>query len=150
MRILLSRVRIGLAQPSYSYRVYVPFSELSKERQSLVSMHSDFGLGAGLLACLPDVIAPLSHLAAEPGLGRQRFGWRLDMIASRVGAILLRAAFPEMLERSVPFRLFVPIAPANATVMGDTIDLAGTFEWLASKIDTLAAEDLLFPIGGER
>ena len=89
MRILLTRTRIGMEPPSYSFRVYVPFTEISLERQALISMHSDYGMGAGLLARLPDVIAPMSHLESAPGLDKHNLGKRIDGVAARLGAILL-------------------------------------------------------------
>lgn len=150
MRILLARTRIGQVQPSYAYRVFVPFTELSPERQGLISMHSDFGHGAGLLARLVDVIAPTPHLEAGPDPEKFRYGLRLDTAAGRLGAILLHAAYPEMLERSVPFRLLVPIAPPNAIRFANVIDLAGCHDWLAGRIDTLGAAALGFRLEGGR
>lgn len=43
MRILLTRTRIGAEAPSYSYRVHIPFTDISLERQALIAMHSDYG-----------------------------------------------------------------------------------------------------------
>src|SRR3546814_20151382 len=45
MRILFVRVRIGVQESGYSYRLYIPFTESSFERQALISVHSDFGRG---------------------------------------------------------------------------------------------------------
>ena len=150
MRILLCRTRIGLVQPSYAYRAYIPFSELSPERQALISMHSDYGHGAGPLARLPDVIAPMHHLEAGPGLDKHRFGGELDLVAGKLGAVLLRAAFPEMLERTVPFRLLVPIAPPNARRLGAVTNLSGRYQALRSDIDAATADSLGFTIGDDR
>ncbi|MDE8650568.1 hypothetical protein [Novosphingobium album (ex Liu et al. 2023)] len=150
MRILLTRVRIGQVLPSYAYRAFVPFTEISLERQALIAMHSDFGYGFGLLARLFDVIAPMAHLEAPPGLEKHRFGIELDLVASRVGAILLHAAFPEMAERTVPFRQLVPIAPPNAAHLGEAVDLTGRHDWLSGQIETLTAEALGFRIEGDR
>jgi len=150
MRILLSRTRVGVQQPSYSYRVHVPFSEISPERQSLLSMHSDFGLGVGRLARLGDVIAPMAYLAAPPGLDKHRDGRALDLLAGRVGALLLRAAFPEMLETTIPFRLQVALTPPNAQLFADIFDLAGRQDWLAGQLDVLTAEMLAFALEHDR
>lgn len=89
MRVLLNRTRIGVEAPTYSYRVYVPFSELSHERQALIAMQSDYGMGAGLLARLPDVIAPPSHLESAPGLALlwQKFTGTSDEATSAVRAM---------------------------------------------------------------
>ena len=150
MRILLSRARIGKAQPSYAYRVFVPFTEISLERQRLISMHSDYGQGAGLLARLSDVIASMVHLEASPGLEKFRGGLALEAIASRLGALLLHAGYPEMLERSVPFRLLVPIAPPPAIRCASVINLAGRYDWVANQIASLDAQRLGFRLEGER
>lgn len=144
MRILLTRTRIGVEAPSYSYRVHVPFTEISLERQALIAMHSDYGLGAGLLARLPDVIAPMTHLDAAPGLDKHRFGKLVDDLADRLGAILLGAVFPEMAERAVPFRLDVPSAPPNARIFGEIETISGRYEALARAIDSLTPSNLGF------
>lgn len=144
MRILLTRIRIGAQTPSYSYRVYAPFTEISFERQGLISMHSDFGHGAGLLARFPDVIAPMTHLEASPGLEKHRIGRLIDAVADRVAAVLLGAAFPEMTERSAPFRFDVPAAPTDARLFGTVDNLSGRYELLASGLEALTPTSLGF------
>ena len=144
MRILLTRTRIGTEPPSYAYRVYVPFTEISLERQALISMHSDYGMGVGLLARLPDVIAPMSHLESAPGLDKYKLGKLIDGVADRVGTLLLAEAFPEMTERSVPFRLTVPSAPPNARLFGMTDNLSGRYEPMSGTQEGLTAEGLGF------
>lgn len=150
MRILLARTRIGQIQSSYAYRVFVPFTEISLERQAFIATHSGYGLGAGLLARLPDVIAPMAHLEASPGPEKYRYALTLDTIAGRLGAILLRAAYPEMLERCVPFRLLVPIAPPGAIRFAWVDDLAGRYEWIAERMETLGAATLGCRLEGDR
>src|SRR3546814_1231619 len=53
MRILFVRVRIGVQESGYSYRLYIPFTESSFERQALISVHSDFvrGLARAYASC---------------------------------------------------------------------------------------------------
>lgn len=150
MRILLTRTRIGVEAPSYSYRVHIPFTDISLERQALISMHSDYGLGAGLLARLPDVIAPMAHLEAAPGLDKHHFGKCVDAVADRVAAILLGAVFPEMAERTLPFRLDVPSAPPNARAFGEIENISGRYETLARDLDGLTASSLGFRAEGDR
>lgn len=150
MRVLLTRTRIGSETPSYSYRAYVPFADISLERQALISMHSDYGMGAGLLTRLPDVIAPMSHLESAPGLDKHNLGKRVDGVADRVGALLLGAAFPEMRERAVPFRLDVPSAPPNARQFGMIENLSGRHEMLARDLNSLTAASLGFRMGSDR
>ena len=144
MRILLTRTRIGAEAPSYSYRVYIPFAEISLERQALIAMHSDYGHGAGLLATLPDVIAPMTHLDAPSGLDKHNSAKAIDGIADRVAALLLGTAFPEMTERVLPFRLDVPSAPTNARLFGRSESLSGRYEMLAQTQDSLTAANLGF------
>jgi len=144
MRVLLTRTRIGTEPPSYAYRVYVPFAEISIERQALISMHTDYGMGAGLLARLPDVIAPMSHLGSAPGLGKHNLGKLIDGVADRVGAVLLAKVFPEMAERTVPFRLTVPSAPPSARLFGTIVNLSGRYEPLACAVESLTAAGLEF------
>ena len=124
MRILLTRTRIGTEPPSYSFRVYVPFTEISLERQALISMHSDYGMGAGLLARLPDVNT---------------------VIATREGTpILLGQVFPGMAEQRSQFRLSVPAAPANARLFETIDNLSGRYEPLSRALENLTAEGLGF------
>ena len=150
MRILLTRTRIGADGPTYSYRVYVPFPEISLERQALIAMRSDFGLGAGLLARLPDVIAPMAHLEAGPCLDKYNFAKAVDGIADRVAAILLGSAFPEMTEQVLPFRLDVPSTPPNARIFGRSNDFSGRYETLVEACDRLTAASLGFRLENDR
>lgn len=137
MRILFARTRIGIDVPTYAYRLFVPFSEISLERQALITMHSDYGQGAGPLARLPDVIAPMAHLEAAPGLGKHELAKRIDAVADRIGAILLGAAFPEMRELTIPFRLEVPAAPPNARLSGEAHNLSGRYDMLSRGLAAL-------------
>ena len=150
MRVLLTRTRIGVETPSYSYRVYIPFADISLERQALIPMHSDYGMGAGLLARLPDVIAPMWHLESAPGLDKHNLGKRVDGVADRVGALLLGAAFPEMRERAAPFHLDVPLAPPNARLFGTIENLSGRYEMLLYDLDSLTAASLVFRMESDR
>lgn len=150
MRILMARVRIGAQEPTYSYRLYVPFTEISLERQALISMHSDFGHGAGLLARFPDVIAPMAHLESTPGVDKHRLASLVDGVADRVGALFLGAAFSEMAERTVPFRLLVPTAPPNATIFGTIDNLSGRYAFLSDHVVTLSAQTLGLRLEGDR
>lgn len=150
MRILLTRTRIGAEAPTYSYRVHVPFTEISPERQALIAMHSDYGLGAGLLARLTDVIAPMAHLEAAPGLDKHKLGKRIGDVADRLGAILLGTAFPEMTERAVPFRLIVPAAPPNARRLGTIENISGRYDGLSRALDDLTAPSLGLRLESDR
>lgn len=150
MRILLTRIRIGVDVPTYSYRVYVPFTEISLERQALISMHSDYGQGAGLLARLADMIAPMAHLEAAPGLDKHNVAKAIDGVADRLAAVLLGVAFPEMTERVLPFRLDVASAPPNARLFARIENLAGRYEMLVQARDSLTAASLGFRMESDR
>lgn len=150
MRVLLSRVRIGVREPTYSYRLYVPFREISPERQALIPMHSDYGHSTGLLARVSDVIAPMAHLESAPGVEKHKRGRLIDDVAERVGALLLQVAFPEMREPMVPFRLMIPAAPSNARVFGSIENLSGRYGELAARLPTVTATSLGFRLEGDR
>lgn len=141
MRTIAARTRIGIQQPSYAYRLFVPLAELSPERQSLISYRSSFGVGShdDHLARLSDVVAPLRHLASPPGLNRFHQSLAIDAVADRVAAMLLNAIFPEMDARRVPFRLLVASAPSNAVVSARINDLTGRYRRLAADLETLDA-----------
>ena len=113
-------------------------------------MQSDYGMGAGLLARLPDVIAPPSHLESAPGLAKHHFAERVDGVASRLAAIFVAAAFAEMTEHLLPFRHHVPAAPPNSTLYGEVQDLTGRYDALARRIDTLTAAGLRFRLETDR
>ena len=150
MRILLTRARISGEASSYSYRVFIPFAEISLERQALIAMRSDYGHGAGLLARLSDIIAPMTHLDAPSSLDKHNFAKAIDGIADRVAAVLLGTAFPEMTERVLPFRLDVPSAPTNARRFGRTESLSGRYEMLVQAQDSLTAVSLGFQMETNR
>lgn len=148
MRILLTRIRIGAT--SYAYRVHVPFTEISPERQALISMHSNYGLRAGTLARLAEVIAPMAYLESPPSLERHNMGRRIEEIADRLGAILLRAVFPEMTAQAVPFRLEVPSAPPDARLFATIENLSGRYDGFAREADTLTSAGLGLRLEGDR
>ncbi|MDX3911149.1 MAG: hypothetical protein QHC67_15220 [Sphingobium sp.] len=47
MRVIAARAHIGDGEPSYAYRLYVPFTELSLERQALIPYRTPFGVEPG-------------------------------------------------------------------------------------------------------
>ncbi|MDF0491503.1 hypothetical protein PX554_25630 [Sphingomonas sp. H39-1-10] len=142
MDIVAFRTRIGQDQPIYSYRLYVPMSELSPERQRLIPYRSNFGIGARdvYLARTDDVIAPMAHLDTPPGPERYAQAKAIEDIASRLSAIILRALFPEMTAETLPFRFFVPSAPPNAVVRASIQDLTARYETLRTRLATFTPE----------
>ena len=56
----------------------------------------------------------MSHLEAASGLDKHNVAKAIDGVADRLAAVLLGAAFPEMTERILPFRLDVASVPPNA------------------------------------
>ena len=67
MQILATRKRVSGTLPHYEYRLFVPFDQLSEERQRLIHYRTDFGTRQGLHARLADVIAPIEYLRMPPG-----------------------------------------------------------------------------------
>ncbi|WP_292940878.1 hypothetical protein [Novosphingobium sp. 32-60-15] len=142
MDIVSSRTRIGLDQPTYAYRLYVPMSELSPERQRLISYRSNFGIGDrdAYLARVDAVIAPMTHLETPAGLERHAQAKAIEDVASRLSAIILRALFPEMTAETLPFRFLVPSAPPNAIMRASIQDLTARYEKLRTLLATFTPE----------
>ncbi len=142
MEIVASRTRIGPDQPTYAYRLYMPMSELSPERQRLISYRSNFGIDArdAYLARINDVIAPMAHLETPAGLERYTQAKAIEEVASRLSAIILRALFPEMTAETLPFRFLVRAAPPNAIVRASIQDLTARYETLRTLLATLTPE----------
>lgn len=142
MDIVSSRTRIGLDQPTYAYRLYVPMSELSPERQRLISYRSNFGIGDrdAYLARVDAVIAPMPHLETPAGLERYAQAKAIEDVASRLSAIILRALFPEMTAETLPFRFLVPSAPPNAIMRASIQDLTARYETLRTLLATFTPE----------
>lgn len=142
MQIVVTRKRVTGTLPQYEYRLFVPFDQLSPERQSLIHYRTDFGRQGGPHARLTEVIAAMDYLMMAPGLARYDRGRAIARIAKRIEAIVIRALFPEMTAALVPI-LFL-----NETEFDDTlaytrmIDLAGRHDWLARIIDDVTAEGL--------
>jgi hypothetical protein len=142
MDIVASRMRIGLEQPTYAYRLYVPMSELSPERQRLTSYRSNFGISArdAYLARVNDVIAPMTHLEMPAGLERCAQAKAIEDVASRLSTMILRALFPEMTAETLPLPFLVPSAPPNAILRASIQDLTARYETLRTPLATFTPE----------
>ncbi|AOH87129.1 hypothetical protein AWL63_23430 (plasmid) [Sphingomonas panacis] len=141
MDIVATRTRIGMDQPTYAYRLYVPMSQLSPERQRLIAYRSNFGIGArdAYLARVDDVIAPMTHLETPPGPVRYAQAKAIEEAASRLSAIILCALFPEMTADMLPFRFTVLSAPPNAIVHATVHELTSRYEALQPLLATITS-----------
>ncbi len=144
MQIIATRTRAAGHHPDFAYRLYIPFDQLSPERQSLISYRTNFGHGrAGeCLARLSEVIAPLSHLELRPGPARYNGGRAIDLVAQRIEAIIVRRLYPEITAVILPVLLRVPANPYDAAIYTSVSELTGRYQALAAQIDELTADAL--------
>lgn len=142
MEIFTSRARLSGSAPYYSYRALVRLDDLDPARRHHVPvLHVATSQRRIPCARMADVIAPdrwfERHLAVPCGLAA-----RLGLVARRLEAILLRAIFPEMVAYLTPPALLVEHDPGSIVHQSTIIDLNGSFDWLASRIDDFRSDDL--------
>lgn len=144
MEMRAIRTRMADPRPLYAYRVYVPFHQLSPERQSLIHYRTRFGhiRSDEYFARLADVIAPMAHLARPSGFDRYVEGQALHRVADRLEAIILGHVFPEMTATNMPLLYEAAIEAESRQVTIRTMDLTGTFETIRHWIDTITGVDL--------
>jgi hypothetical protein len=142
MQILATRRRIAGTLPHFEYRVFVPFDQISVERQNLIPNRSDYGFKGGPWARTREVIAPMDHLRMPPGLAKHDHGRKIEALAKRIDAILLRAVYPEMTATVVPIVLAMPSNPDDALVYTDIADISGRYLSLHAGFAELTSEDL--------
>ena len=111
MEMLAIRTRMVDPRPLYAYRVYVPFHQISPERQALIHYRTNFGhfRSGDHFARLADVIAPMAHLQRPPGFDRYVEGRDLHRVADRLEAIIIGHVFPEMTAKVSQFPRLVPL-----------------------------------------
>ncbi len=144
MQIIATRTRAAGHHPDFAYRLYIPFDQLSPERQSLISYRTNFGHGrAGEhLARLREVIAPMAHLELQPGPARHEQGRAIDRVAERIEAIIVRRLYPEITAVILPVLLRVPANPDDAAIYTSVGDLTGRYQALAAHIEDLTPDTL--------
>lgn len=142
MDILVTRKRIKGTLPHYEYRLFVPFDQLTPERQRLIHYRTDFGKAGGPHARLTEVIAPIDYLRMEPGLARFDVGRSIATVAKRIEARIIGALFPEMTAPIVPILYLGTSNLDDAQIFTRTGDLVGRFDWLARMAGELSADDL--------
>lgn len=142
MQILATRKRLTGTLPHYEYRLFVPFDQLSSERQARIHHRTDFAKRGRPNACLTEVIAPMEYLTMEPGLRRHDVGRTIAGVAKRIEALLVGALFPEMIAAIVPLLFLGEEGLGDCQVYTRTDDLVGRFDWLARMACELRAEDL--------
>ncbi|HEX7783437.1 MAG TPA: hypothetical protein VF509_11585 [Sphingobium sp.] len=150
MDIIASRTRITGSDPRYSYRALVPLDEIDPARRHRVAILR-VQTTTTRLPCtrIADTIAPdrwfERNLAVPCDLAA-----RLNLVARRVEAILLRSVFPEMVTHLAPLALLLDHDPGSAVHRIATIDLNAAFDDIAPRIDMLLAADLGLYQGANR
>lgn len=144
MQIIATRTRAAGHHPDFAYRLYIPFDQLSPERQSLIAYRTNFGHGRASehLARLSEVIAPMTHLEMRPGPARYKQGRTIDLVAERIEAVLVRRLYPEITAVVLPVLIRVPANPDDAAIYTSVADLTGRYQALAAQIDELTADAL--------
>lgn len=142
MEILSTRKRIAGTLPYYEYRLFVPFDQLSVERQGLIHYWTDFGRVGGPFARLSEVIAPIAYLRMEPGLTKFDIGREIAGVAKRVEATIIAALYPEMTAEAVPPLFLADQELDDALIFTRVDDLIGRYEWLARVTGDFKAGDL--------
>lgn len=125
MNIIAMRKRIGGTLPLYEYRVFVPFSALSAERQARIHYRCDFARWGEPLARIAEVIAPMTYLRLAPGLAKHDAGRAIAATAKEVEAVLVRALFPEMTAKLVPLLFNGIDGRPDLRLVATVDDLAG-------------------------
>ncbi|WP_458733067.1 hypothetical protein [Sphingobium xenophagum] len=67
---------------------------------------------------------------------------RLNLVARRIEALIIRTVFPEMTARLTPLTLALESDPGEASCRVAVADLNAAFDRIAPEIDTLMAADL--------
>lgn len=142
MQILATRRRIAGTLPHFEYRIFVPFDQISVERQNLIPNRSDYGFKGGPWARMREVIAPMDYLRMAPGLSRHDCGRPIEALSKRIEAILLGALYPEMTAVVVPIVLAVPSNPDDSLIFTDISDISGRFLALNQLGERLTSEGL--------
>ena len=144
MEMLAIRTRMVAPRPLYAYRVYVPFHQISPERQALIHYRTNFGhfRSGDHFARLADVIAPMAHLQRPPGFDRYVEGRDLHRVADRLEAIIIGHVFPEMTATTPPLLYEAAIDVESRHVVIRVMDLTGTFATIRDQLDTITANDL--------
>lgn len=142
MRIVVARKRIRGTLPHYEYRVFIPFEEISIERQNLIHIRSDYGFSPGPWARVYEVIAPMSHLRLPPGVDRYRQSMAIRTVAQRIEAAIVRHVFPEMTAAAVPIVFIGDADHPDRIVQAGLRELTARFEHFATHEDAVTRDHL--------
>ncbi|WP_030539289.1 hypothetical protein [Sphingobium sp. DC-2] len=142
MDVIVSRSRIPGAASTYHYRALVPLAEVALQRRPrCVVIQAHIGNGRVPSTRIADVVAPAAwyerELATPLGLAA-----RLNLVARRIEALIIRTVFPEMTARLTPLTLALESDPGEASYRVAVADLNAAFDRIAPEIDTLMAADL--------
>lgn len=142
MDIIITRRRLGDIPSRYEYRPLVPFGQMTRECQRyLHPVQAPAIAGGQSCARLAQIIAPISWYA-EDIAGRFDLAARIGLVASRAGALLVGAIFPEMTAHRLQIDFSVDHKLQDAAVHARITDLTGAFERLEASLATLTAHDL--------
>ena len=139
MNIITTRKRISGTLPLYEYRVFVPFSALSAERQQRIHYRCDFARWGEPLARIAEVIAPMAYLRLAPGLAKHEAGSAIAGTAKLVEAVLVRSLFPEMTAYRVPLLFEGDDGRPDVRLIATIDDLSGRQPELAAAGEGLTA-----------
>ena len=142
VKMLVARRRIRGTLPHYEYRVFVPFDEISAERQALLTNRSDYGFKPGPWARISEVIAPMDYLRLQPGGIRYEMGRAIDAVAKRIEATTVRHVYPEMDAPTLPIVFTAPGEFPDALAWTEAFELTGQFNHLSRSGQPLTAEAL--------
>ncbi|QJU58461.1 hypothetical protein HL653_12410 [Sphingomonas sp. AP4-R1] len=142
MDVIVARSRIPGTASTYHYRALVPLAEVAATRRArCVVIQARIGNGRVPSTRIADVVAPAAwydrDLATPFGLAA-----RLNLVARRIEAIIIRTVFPEMTARLTPLTLALEFDPGEAGYRVAVSDLNAAFDRIAPDIDTLMAADL--------
>lgn len=142
MDVIVSRSRIPGTASTYHYRALVPLAEVALQRRPrCVVIQARIGNGRAPSTRIADVVAPATwyerELATPLGLAA-----RLNLVARRIEALIIRTVFPEMTARLTPLMLALDFDPGEASYRVAVADLNEAFDRFAPGIDMLMAADL--------
>ena len=142
MDVIVSRSRIPGTVSTYHYRALVPLAEVALQRRPrCVVIQARLANGRVPSTRIADVVAPAAwyerELATPLGLAA-----RLNLVARRIEALIIRTVFPEMTARLTPLMLALEFDPGEASYRVAVADLNAAFDRIAPEIATLMAADL--------
>ncbi|WOF45088.1 hypothetical protein KNJ79_09540 [Sphingopyxis indica] len=142
MDVIVSRSRIPGTASTYHYRTLVPLAEVAVPRRlRCVVIQARIANGRIPSTRIADVVAPATWYERELATPLD-LAARLNLVARRIEALIIRTVFPEMTARLTPLMLALDFDPSEANYRVAVADLNEAFDRLAPGIDMLMAADL--------